>query len=148
MTGPSADPHARRQQRNCADWHHITGWVADERRRLDEDPEASRTPAIAGEVRYLLGSIDWCSRQGWVDELAEDLRQIHRQARRRLLPVVVTMPELHRAVCGQPVTIKRSACDAVNAGPRSPVSIYCAWAQPLLKGWHEHFHDWDLSSRG
>lgn len=57
----------------------ITGWVADERRRLDEAPEASRTPTIAGEVRYLLGRVDWCTRQVWVDDLAEDLRQLHRQ---------------------------------------------------------------------
>lgn len=57
----------------------ITDWVADERRRLDEAPEPSRTPTIAGEVRYLLGRIDWCSRHVWVDELAEDLRQLHRQ---------------------------------------------------------------------
>ena len=57
----------------------ITSWVADERRRLDEAPEPSRTPTIAGEVRYLLGRIDWCTRQVWIDDLAEDLRQLHRQ---------------------------------------------------------------------
>lgn len=57
----------------------ITGWVADERRRLDEPPEPSRAPTIAGEVRYLLGRIDWCTRQVWIDDLADDLRQLHRQ---------------------------------------------------------------------
>ncbi|MCI2421492.1 hypothetical protein MOQ72_29065 [Saccharopolyspora sp. K220] len=57
----------------------IAKWVADERRRLGEPPEPSRTPTIAGEVRYLLGRIDWCTRQPWVDDLAADLRGLHRQ---------------------------------------------------------------------
>lgn len=62
----------------------LVEWVRDERRRLDEPPEAARSgaPTIATETRYLLGRIDWCTRQAWIDDLADDIRELHAQVRR------------------------------------------------------------------
>lgn len=41
-----------------------------------------RQPTITTEVGYLLGAMEWCARLHWVDELAEDLRDLHGQVRR------------------------------------------------------------------
>lgn len=40
-----------------------------------------RRVTVSGEVGYLLGRLDWCATQRWAAEVAEDVRQLHAQAR-------------------------------------------------------------------
>lgn len=40
-----------------------------------------RQVTISGELGYLLGRLDWCATQQWVADLAEDVSQLHAQAR-------------------------------------------------------------------
>lgn len=40
-----------------------------------------RRLTLAGELGYLLGRLDWCATQPWVDVIAADVRQLHAQAR-------------------------------------------------------------------
>lgn len=54
----SVDPgHLRRKRR------------ADQRRAAASPRSREHTPTIVGEVRYLLGRIDWCTRQVWIGDL-------------------------------------------------------------------------------
>jgi hypothetical protein len=50
-------------------------------REEQELSEPTNAPTIMREVGYLLGAIDWCAQQQWVDELFEEIRQLHAQDR-------------------------------------------------------------------
>ncbi|MER7014541.1 hypothetical protein ABT324_24215 [Saccharopolyspora sp. NPDC000359] len=58
--------------------HSLASWIAEEA----DDLRPTHIPTIATETRYLRGRIDWCTSQQWIDELADDLHQLHTQARR------------------------------------------------------------------
>lgn len=56
--------------------HGIAAWLRDER-----DTRQPTTWSLVGELRYLRGQIDACAVEGWVDELYDDLRELHRLGR-------------------------------------------------------------------
>lgn len=56
--------------------HGIAEWVRSER---DESQPTSWN--LVGELRYLATTLDWCAQQQWVNELADDLRDLHVTAR-------------------------------------------------------------------
>jgi len=79
---PRTVPHAIGPDDTDGDVRSILGtltalaqWVAEE----CDDPRPLAAPTIATETRYLRNRILWATGQQWVDELAEDLRQLHRQ---------------------------------------------------------------------
>lgn len=58
--------------------HSMARWIREEQKL----PEPSKGPTIVREVGYLLGAVDWCAQQQWVNELFEDIRKLHSQDRR------------------------------------------------------------------
>ncbi len=38
-------------------------------------------PTVTGEVRFLVDWMDWCTAQPWIEDVAEDIRELHRQVR-------------------------------------------------------------------
>lgn len=57
--------------------HGISRWIRDERGLTEPD----ETPTVTGETRFLRVSLDWCAQQAWIDELADDIAELHRQVR-------------------------------------------------------------------
>ncbi|QIZ35817.1 hypothetical protein [Saccharopolyspora sp. ASAGF58] len=51
------------------------------RRRPPAVTVSSCAPLLAADAEWLRGYIDWCTTQPWADDLAEDLRELHAQAR-------------------------------------------------------------------
>ncbi|MGW1679374.1 hypothetical protein [Saccharopolyspora sp. NPDC002376] len=86
--------------------HGLSRWVWDERNRLagPHDPvERPRTsPTITSEAGYLRGRIAWCAGQPWIDDLAENLRELHGQAR-RLAGEAPSKPVAPCGGCGGPL---------------------------------------------
>ncbi|SDZ55330.1 hypothetical protein SAMN05216215_109720 [Saccharopolyspora shandongensis] len=63
--------------------NRLCGWVHSELRRLDADHHAPpRELTITRGTGWLRGYIDWCTRQVWADDLADDLRELHAQVQR------------------------------------------------------------------
>lgn len=56
----------------------LARWIAEEA----GDLRPTHAPTIASEARYLRSRIDWCRGQQWIDELAADIAELHRQCRR------------------------------------------------------------------
>lgn len=56
--------------------HGIAAWLRDE-----HDQEHPARWTLISELRYLRGQIDACAVESWVDELHDDLRELHHQAR-------------------------------------------------------------------
>lgn len=56
--------------------HGIAAWLREER---DHDQLTRWT--LASEIRYLLTQVDASAVESWVDELYDDLHELHRQAR-------------------------------------------------------------------
>jgi hypothetical protein len=56
----------------------IADWIREEQ----DVSRPSGPPILSREVGYLLGQISWCAGRQWVDELADDVHQLHVQARR------------------------------------------------------------------
>lgn len=50
-------------------------------REEQEMSEPSKPPTIVREIGYLLGAVDWCASRQWVDELFEEIRELHAQDR-------------------------------------------------------------------
>jgi hypothetical protein len=57
--------------------HQLASWV-----RGEQDVTAPREITVTTEIGYLLGGVEYAARQGWVDEFATDLRELHAQCRR------------------------------------------------------------------
>lgn len=57
--------------------HGIACWIREE--RGEDEP---REWTLVSELRYLRGQIEGCALEQWVDELHEDIGELHRQARR------------------------------------------------------------------
>ncbi|MER7078149.1 MULTISPECIES: hypothetical protein [Bacteria] len=63
--------------------NRLCGWVHSELLRLDANHHAPpRDLTITRGTGWLRGYIDWCTRQVWADDLADDLRELHAQLRR------------------------------------------------------------------
>lgn len=58
--------------------HGIASWMRDE---LDVTDRRRADPTVSGEIGWLLPRIDWAATQPWVDDLAADLAELHRQVR-------------------------------------------------------------------
>lgn len=58
--------------------HTLARWIREEQ----EIPEPSKSPTITREVGYLLGAVAWCAQQQWVNELLEEIQELHAQDRR------------------------------------------------------------------
>lgn len=56
--------------------HGIAQWVRGER-----GITYSSEPTITGEVRFLRAHLDWCAQHDWIGEVADDIADLHRQAR-------------------------------------------------------------------
>ncbi|WP_189061144.1 hypothetical protein [Longimycelium tulufanense] len=55
----------------------IADWIREEQ----QVTRPSGPPQLVREVGYLLGQLAWCAQQQWIDELADDIRELHAQAR-------------------------------------------------------------------
>lgn len=55
----------------------IAEWLRDEQ----DHPHPGGRSLFSRDLGYLRTALDWCSRQPWIDELADDLRELHAQAR-------------------------------------------------------------------
>ncbi|RKT85617.1 hypothetical protein SAMN05421805_12780 [Saccharopolyspora antimicrobica] len=82
---PRSVPHAVGPDDNDEDLRSIIGsvtalarWVAEE----CDDQRPLSPPTVASETAYLRSRILWATGQQWIDELAEDIRELHTQARR------------------------------------------------------------------
>lgn len=58
--------------------HGITRWL----REMQGVDEPRTPPTVTSEIVWLLPQIEWCAAQQWVDELAADVAELHRQTRR------------------------------------------------------------------
>ncbi|MCA1195117.1 hypothetical protein [Saccharopolyspora sp. 6V] len=56
----------------------LARWVVEE----TGDVRATHRPTVTTETRYLRGRIAWCAGRQWIDELADDLHELHATARR------------------------------------------------------------------
>lgn len=56
----------------------IAAFVREEQQLV----QPSGPPILSREVGYLLGQIVWCAGRQWVNEIADDIRELHLQARR------------------------------------------------------------------
>lgn len=56
--------------------HGIAAWLRDE-----NDQTQPTTWDLASELRYLRGQIDACAIESWINEVYDDLRELHHQAR-------------------------------------------------------------------
>lgn len=56
----------------------LAAFVRDEQQL----PPPRGGPLLSRDVGYLLGHIVWCAGRDWIDELADDVHQLHAQARR------------------------------------------------------------------
>lgn len=56
--------------------------LADFVRGEQQLPPPRSGPLLSRDVGYLLSQINWCASQQWIDDLADDIHQLHVQARR------------------------------------------------------------------
>lgn len=57
--------------------HQLASWIREE-----QDVNAPPNITVTTEIGYLLGAVEYAAHQEWVDELANDLRELHAQCRR------------------------------------------------------------------
>lgn len=58
--------------------HQLARWIREE-----QDVTAPRDITVTTEIGFLLGAMEFCARQPWIDEVAADLRTLHAQVRRQ-----------------------------------------------------------------
>lgn len=75
--GEEPDDEAQPTRSILGTLHQLARWIREE-----QDVNSPRDISVTREVGYLLGAMEWCARQQWVDELAIDLRELHAQCRR------------------------------------------------------------------
>lgn len=56
--------------------------IANAVREHADEPGNAR-PTVTGEIGYLIYRLEWCARLDWIDDLANDLRDLHTQLRRQ-----------------------------------------------------------------
>lgn len=56
---------------------HLADWIREER----DEPKPRTTSTIVSECGYLRGITGWARGQQWVDELANDIAELHQQVR-------------------------------------------------------------------
>lgn len=57
--------------------HQLARWIREE-----QDVNAPLNITVATEIGYLIGAMDFCAHQTWIDDVAGDLRELHAQCRR------------------------------------------------------------------
>lgn len=72
-----------------------------------------RDATVSSEIGYLLGSLEWCAGQPWIDDLAADIAALHAQARALVHDVPRDLGECLTATCTGRVhwTITRDKSD-------------------------------------
>jgi hypothetical protein len=99
--------------------HQLARWVRAEQDVNDPVGE----PTVTSEVGYLLGAAEWCAHQQWVDELADDIRELHAQCRRLAgdhpgRPIGRCPNLLPTGECGTPLYVPSVGDSVICRNPR------------------------------
>jgi hypothetical protein len=124
-TGGEGDDDEERPTRSIlGTLHQLARWIREE-----QDIAAPRNITITTEIGYLLGAMEFCAHQTWIDDVANDLRDLHAQVRRQ----ANDQPPAPFGRC--PTLLDEGECGAPLYMPTTGDSVHChacnrEWRRP------------------